>query len=60
MKKICASTFSPHGICGSKTRARLMGVLPSVGATRMTTAVKAPNTGMMIQKRAAGVIERLG
>ena len=32
MKKICASTLSANGIDPSKTRRRLMGVVPTSGA----------------------------
>ena len=41
-KKICASTLSANGIDRSNTRARLIGVLPTSGASRHVASASAP------------------
>ena len=44
-KKICASTLSAHGMPRSKARARLIGVLPTTGASSSGTASTGGTTG---------------
>ena len=52
-KKICASTLSAKAIDGSKTRVRLMDVLPTTGASRQAPHASTPNPSMARAARAA-------
>ncbi len=51
-KKICASTLSANGIERSNTRAMLIGVLPTSGASRHAAAASVPKPASVSASRA--------
>ena len=51
MNRICASTLLANGIDESSARRRLMGELPTSGATTQVTSVSAPNPRMVSASR---------
>src|SRR5215213_2338543 len=50
-KKICASTLSANGIERSKTRLRLIGVLPTSGASSIAASASAPKAAKLTATR---------
>src|SRR6185436_11901334 len=58
MKNTCASTLSANGMERSKTRDRLMPVLPTIGAKRQIRTVSAPKPARVRANRRRTLIAR--